>query len=109
MADFFSEPSEIEVERPERARPVPLVGTGVHPTADLPTSRTKEKPPATVAYPQCGQRVLRGALRDGRHLTLDTAVQTYTVLWTADTALPCLEQSRTYPLHACQPQALVQP
>ena len=46
MPDFFLEPGEIE---PERRRPVRMVSTGLHPTAEVPTSRRQDHQPVYLA------------------------------------------------------------
>ena len=100
MPDFFLEPDDLEPERPERRRPVRLVSTGLHPTADVPTSRRKDHPPAYAACEACGAMVVTGATACGMRLALDLHHKTYTLVWHHE-ALPALQESRAYPVHQC--------
>ena len=100
MPDFTLEPSDIEPERPERRRRGRLVSTGLHPHADLPTSRRKDRAPVYVPCEACGAQVVTGATASGRRLALDPHVTTYTILWHHEAA-PVLQESRAYPVHHC--------
>ena len=97
MPDFMLEPDELDPECPDRRRPVRLVATGLADTAEGPTTRTKDKPPAYTACPQCRQAVLTGQTRAGTPLVLAEDVPTYCVVWPKDA---------TQPVHGCVPAAL---
>jgi hypothetical protein len=101
MADFMLEPDEIESDR---RRPVHMVSGGLHPTAEVPTKRqAKDTPPCAVPCEACGQAILLGETASGTRLALETHVRTYTVLWEPGAPRPLLAQSRSYPVHRCQP------
>jgi hypothetical protein len=97
MSEFTLTPDEPDL--PTSPKTVRLVATGLHPTAAVPTSKRtgQDQPPAYAVCAACGQMTLLGTLRDGTRLALDVAVQTYTVVWTADTAPHRLELSRSSP------------
>ena len=100
MPDFLFEPDEIEPERPARPGPVHLVSGGLHPTADLPTSRRQDHPPVYVPCEACGAMVVTGATASGVRLALDLHIKTYTLNWHHEAA-PVLYESRSYPVHRC--------
>jgi hypothetical protein len=104
MADFLLEPDEIESARPERARPVRLVHTGIAPTAAVPKSKrgTPDPAPAYVPCPACGACVLVGHQATGAAVALDVQRRCYTVLWLPGAARPRLDESRAYPVHQCR-------
>ena len=56
--------------QPQRVR---MVGTGLHPTADVPESRRKGKDAAPVYLPcaSCAQPVVIGEMQDGTVVILD--------------------------------------
>jgi hypothetical protein len=100
MPDFFFEPDEIEPERPARSHPVHLVSGGLHPTAEVPTSRLKDHPPVYVPCEACGVMVVTGATVHGARLALDLHIKTYAISWHHE-AQPVLHESRSYPVHRC--------
>jgi hypothetical protein len=100
MPDFFLEPDEIEPERPARSGPVHLVSGGLHPTAEVPTSKRQDPPPVVVPCEACGTMVVRGATVSGVQLALDLHLKTYTINRHHE-AHPVLHESRGYPVHRC--------
>ncbi len=105
MPDFILEPDEPDLDRPERSRPVRMVGTGLAPTADVPAVRTKgpEPAPAYHACP-CGGLVLEGLAPQGEVVVLDPRQTCYTVLWEPGAPRPTVARSRAYPVHKCVPR-----
>ena len=82
MTDFTLEPDDLEAPGPARRPQAPrLVTTGLHPTAAVPTTRTKDLPPAYAPCAACGQPVLTGQTRAGTCLVLDISVQSWCVSW----------------------------
>ena len=98
MPDFTLEPDEIE--RPTWSSPVRMVSTGLHPTAEVPPTRRKDRPPVHVPCEACGTMAVIGVTESGTRLALDPHVKTYTILWHHE-AEPALHESRSYPVHRC--------
>jgi hypothetical protein len=106
--DFMLEPDQIEEDRPERARPVRLVGTGLAPTATLPASRQRgpDAPPVYAPCSGCSAMVVTGLTATGQRVQVEPGRRTYTIVWHPQAALPTLQESRACAAHVCQ--ALVQ-
>ena len=98
------EPDAIEPDRPERRTPPRPVATGLAPTAEVPTARGTDHPPAYAPCEACGQQVLLGETRAGTRLALDVHQTSYCVSWDTGATLPWLDASRAYPLHTCRRQ-----
>jgi hypothetical protein len=102
MSDFMLDPDESDPERPERSRPVRVVGTGLAPTAAVPAlRRQRAHPPCYASCEACGERVLTGVTAQGQRLALDPQVATYVVIWEKQAPLPRLVPSQAYPVHRC--------
>jgi hypothetical protein len=102
-AGFLLEPDQIEdPDRPERSRPVRLVGTGLAPTALVPTSRRSapDTPAAYVAC-SCGVMILAGVTATGQRVVVETTRPTWSILWQNGTPTPTMAQSRAYVEHHC--------
>ena|SRR5215831_1088640 len=103
--DFILSPDEdAALDRPERRQAkTRLVGTGLAPTADVPTARrtAPEALPASRPCAICGAMVLHGRTRTGERLKLDTTQQSYVVLWDQGADEPWVLASRAYPRHQC--------
>jgi hypothetical protein len=106
--DFMLEPSDIEPERPERARPVRIVGTGIAPTAAVPPSRQRgpDAPPVYAPCSICSAMVVAGITTTGQRVAVEPGRRTYTIVWHTQAALPTLQESRACPLHVCGPPLL---
>jgi hypothetical protein len=102
MSDFTLAPDEPADDRPERTRPVRLVGTGLAPTAAVPAQAHKGVSPALCYQPcSCGTLVLTGRTDAGSSIALTPSVPTWVVLCEPGMTAPRLSSSRGYPEHAC--------
>ena len=101
MSDFTLKPDELEPDRPEHARPMRPVATGLAPTAEPPMSRKKAAPPCYAPCPRCRAMVLTDKAPAGHAVTVEPGVQTYTVVWANGAPEPTLHESRGYPAHRC--------
>lgn len=84
-----------------------LIRSDLAPTAEVPTTRTPERPACYVPCPTCGRKMLVGDTATRGTLALDVNQQTYCVLWDAGAAKPRLVESAGYPVHQCKQGAQI--